>query len=331
MNSRDLVKAAIARRATEQTPYCIMFTGQGAERFAEAVRPSSVEAYVGNDIIPVRAPWWSWHELGPEWRGMAAPEAPPGVRGDGSYGAFFDRIKMLRDHTDKYILVMVYGSHFEKANFARGIENFLADMAGDPDFARGLLTRIIDKNMVMLENVLTAPEIDGVLLGSDWGSQLDLMMSPETWEDMIRPGEQREYDLIHGYGKDVWVHSCGNIRKVIPSLIEMGVDVLNPVQPEAMDLEALQRDFGSRLTFWGGVSTQQALPYGTPREVREETERVRALMARDGGYILAPAQEIQADVPPENVMAMVEVAHARRRGLPPPLTVGEGPGVRAAS
>jgi uroporphyrinogen decarboxylase len=164
---------------------------------------------------------------------------------------------------------------------------------------------------VMLENILCAREIDGVLLGSDWGTQLDLIMSPETWEAMIRPGEQREYDLVHSYGKDVWVHSCGNVEKVIPSLIEMGLDVLNPVQPEAMDLSRLKREFGAKLSFWGGISTQQALPFGTPEAVKEETRRVRALMSRGGGYILAPAQEIQGDVSAENMLALIEAARER--------------------
>ena len=215
---------------------------------------------------------------------------------------------MLGDNTDKYILVRIYGSHFEKANFARGIENFLADMAADPAFSKRFLNRIIDKNMVMLENILTAPEIDGVLLGRDWGTQLSLLMSPAVWQEQIRPGEQREYDLIHSYGKDVWVHSCGNVEALIPSLIEIGVDVLNPVQPEAMDLANLKAKFGQQMTFWGGISTQQALPFGTPEEVKQETRRVRDLMSQDGGYILAPAQAIQGDVPAENNMALIEVA-----------------------
>jgi len=113
---------------------------------------------------------------------------------------------------------------------------------------------------------------------------------------------------VHGYGKDVWVHSCGNIVKAIPSLIEMGLDVLNPVQPECMDLERLKRDFGDKLAFWGGISTQQALPYGTPVEVKAEALRVRDLMSRQGGYILSPAQELQDDVPVENILALLEVA-----------------------
>ena len=184
----------------------------------------------------------------------------------------------------------------------------LADLAGEPGWARSLLDRIIEKNLVMLENILTAREIDGVLLGSDWGTQRDLIMAPDTWEEMIRPGEQREYDLVHSYGKEVWVHSCGNVEKIIPSLIEMGLDVLNPIQPEAMDIQKVKERYGDRLAFWGGISTQQVLPFGTPQEVKAETRRVREIMSKGGGYILAPAQEIQGDVPAGNIVALIEAA-----------------------
>ena len=308
MDRREIVKAAIAHKQTERVPYCISFTPDGEKRLQELIGERTAKAFVDNDIIQVNAPWWGWHQLAPEWGQPNVPSTTAETVGSGSYEDFFETLKTLRDNSDKYILVMVYGSHFEKANFARGIENFLADLAGEPAFARSLLNRIIEKNMVMLENFLSAREIDGVLLGSDWGTQLDLIMSPDTWQEMIRPGEQREYDLIHSYEKDVWVHSCGNIEKVIPSLMEMGLDVLNPIQPEAMDLALLKKQYGDRLTFWGGISTQQALPFGTPEEVKQETRRVRDLMSKGGGYILAPAQEIQGDVPAENILALIETA-----------------------
>lgn len=311
MDRRELVKAAVAHKSVERVPYCIAFTPDGEKRLRELIGERSAKDFADNDIIQVSTPWWGWHQLGPEWSQMDAPSTNAPVRGHDSYKDFFEKLKMLRDNSDKYILVMIYGSHFEKANAARGIENFLADMAGEPAFAQKLLKRIIDKNMVMLENILCAPEIDGVLLGSDWGTQLDLIMSPDTWQEMIRPGEQREYDLVHSYGKDVWVHSCGNIEKVIPSLIEMGLDVLNPIQPEAMDLALLKKQYGDRLAFWGGISTQKALPFGTPKEVKQETRRVRDLMSENGGYILAPAQEIQGDVPAENILALIETAKER--------------------
>ena len=97
----------------------------------------------------------------------------------------------------------------------------------------------------------------------------------------------------------------------MPRLVEMGLDVLNPVQPECMDIARLKRDFGSRLTFWGGISTQQTLPFGTPDEVRAEARRVRDLMGAGGGYILSPAQSIQGGVPPENILALLDVARER--------------------
>lgn len=308
MSRRDLVKAALSHKTTERVPYCVSFTPDGEKRLQELIGVRSAMDFADNDIIQVSPPWWGWHQLGPEWQSAAAPCTTARVRGDGGYRDFFDSLRMFRDNSDKYILVMIYGSHFEKAYFARGIENFLADMAGNPPFARSILNRIIEKNLVMLENILCAPEIDGVLLGSDWGSQLDLLMSPSTWQDMIRPGEQREYDLIHSYGKDVWVHSCGNVEKIIPSLVEMGLDVLNPVQPETMDLANLKSEYGDKLTFWGGISTQRVLPFGTPDEVKREVRRVRDLMSANGGYILAPSQEIQNDVPAENILALIEAA-----------------------
>jgi len=308
MTSRERVKAAIGHRTPDRVPYCISFTKDGADVLKAAIGHDDIPSFVGNDMIQVFPPWWTWYDLAPDWQGIESPISPPRVAGCGSYPEFFQQIEKLRTDQDRYILAMVYGSHFEKAYFSRGIENFLADMAGDPPFARRLLNGIIEKNMVMLENFVARPEIDGVLLGSDWGTQIDLIMSPDTWQEMIRPGEQREYDLVHSYGKDVWVHSCGCVEKIIPSLIEMGLDVLNPVQPEAMDIARLKRDYGKRLTFWGGLSTQKTLPYGTPDAVRAEARDIKRLMGTGGGYIFAPAQEIQADVPAANMLALIEAA-----------------------
>ena len=182
-------------------------------------------------------------------------------------------------------------------------------MAAEPEFAEELLDFITEKNLSVLKEIVKTPGLDGVLLGNDWGSQRDLLMSPRTWRTMLKPGAKKEYDLIHGAGLDVWVHSCGDIRKILPDLIEMGADVLNPVQPECMDIYELKRQFGRDLTFWGGISTQRTLPYGTPDEVREETRQVTAALGENGGYLIAAAQGIQADVPLENICALVDTAN----------------------
>ncbi len=313
MTSRELVKAAIGHQCAPRVPYFLNVCPDAWEAMKKIAGKKTLEEFLDNDVKDIPVPWWGWHELSAEWGLPDPPVVPPTVFGTGSYAALTDAIKAAKDSCDKdkYFLVQIYGSHFEKAYFSRGIENFLADMAGEPEFARKLLIRIIDKNMVMLENFLALPEIDGVLLGSDWGSQRDLLMSFDTWQEMIRPGEQKEYDLIHSYGKDVWVHSCGNIEKIIPSLVEMGVDVLNPIQPEAMDIFELKQKHGRKLTFWGGISTQKTLPFGTPEEVKAEARQVRATMSRNGGYIFSAAQAIQNDVPAENFLALLDVARER--------------------
>ena len=312
MTSRELVYAAIAHRQTARVPYCIGFARDGWDAFRAATGVADPDDYVDNDVLRVGPPWWTWHELADDWRGFEPPASAAKVIGTGSYPQFVETLKRCREESDKYILACIYGSHFEKAYFARGIENFLADMAGSPEFTRRFLAKIVDKNMVMLENILALPEIDGVLLGSDWGSQQDVLMSPEVWQETIRPGEQREYDLVHAYGKHVWVHSCGQIERLIPSLVDMGLDVLNPVQPECMDIAGLKTRFGDRLSFWGGLSTQQTLPFGSPDQVKAEARRVRDLMSEGGGHIFAPAQELQSDVPPANVLALLEVAREDR-------------------
>jgi len=310
---RELVKAAINRQPSSRVPYCIDLCPDAWDMICrnKLDEGKTLEEFIDNDVQDIGVPWWNWHNLPQDWKGADFPISPPSCFGCGSYVDLAENIKRLRQQNDKYFLVRIYGSHFEKAYSARGIANFLADMAGEPKQAHKLLTKIVDRNMTMLENFLMIPEIDGVLLGSDWGSQSDLLMSLATWHEMIGPGEQREYDLVHAYGKDVWLHSCGNISRLIPSLVEMRLDVLNPVQPEAMDIAALKRDYGSRLAFWGGISTQKTLPYGTPDEVRAEARAVRDLLGQGGGYIFSPAQSIQADVPVANIQALLEVARGQ--------------------
>lgn len=307
-NRRELVKAAINHQPTERAPYFMDMCGETVDMIKLAVGCDDVVAWLDCDVQDIVVPWWGWDKLQPDWALPDTPASRPTVIGSNSYDKLAERVKAERDKSDKYFLARLYGSHFEKAYFARGFGNFLLDIAGDLPFAQHLCREIIDRNMAMLEHVVHCPQIDGILLGSDWGSQRGELIRPEVWDDLIRPGEQREYDLVHAWGKHVWVHSCGKIDQLIPRLVEMGVDVLNPVQPECMDVAALKREHGSRLAFWGGINTQQLLPFGTPDEVRAAARQTRDLLAAGGGYILAPAQDVQADVPFANLDALLEVA-----------------------
>ena len=327
MTRYERVKKAIAHQTPDKCPSCIHLTGDGQELYTDKLfdlyanddikqkyeegKLSKLHATnyaIGNHVLALGCPWWDWYDLPEEYAEFDAPEFLPKTIGAGSYEEFARTVKNIKENTDAYVLVTIWGSHFEKAYFARGIENFLADLAGEPEFAKKLLDFIIHKNIVMLENIVNIPGIDGILLGSDWGSQRDLLMSPDIWRELIKPGEQKEYDLIHAAGIDVWIHSCGDVQKILPDLVEMGVDVLNPLQPECMNIYKIKDTYGDKLAFWGGISTQGVLPFGTPEQVKEETKKVSNYMGQNGGYIIAPSQEIQADVPFENLCAMIDTA-----------------------
>jgi uroporphyrinogen decarboxylase len=328
MLRRDLLKSALAHQPGQAVPYTINLTIEGYDAYGNDLiktyaspeilddlqrgritRDDAVSLSIGNHMFCTSCPWWDWNNLSDAY--LHSPEAPkemPQTIGRGSYEVFFEKIKYVREKYGRYVLITIWGSHWEKAYFSRGIENFLSDIAGSPDFAQRLLDEIIRKNLVMLENIVGSPDIDGILLGSDWGTQSSLIMSPKSWRKLIAPGEQKEYDLLKKYGKDVFVHSCGNVQMLMRDLVSMGVDALNPVQPECMDIAALKENYGQSITFWGGISTQKILPYGTPDEVRRETAETIQIMSRSGGYITSPSQEIQVDVPYENLIALIETA-----------------------
>jgi uroporphyrinogen decarboxylase len=329
MNKRELVKDALGGRSSGRVPYHIALTGDAVAAYGDRLlddyrddrvmedlalgkidKGAAVSLAIGNHMHYVGPPWWDWFITDDSFSREDPPPQLPDTRGRGSYEAFFEHLRFLRERYDVYLLVIIFGSHIEKARNARGgsFANILADLVVNTRWAQSLLDLIIGKNLVMLENILTAPEIDGVLLGSDWGSQRDLMMSPETWRATIKDGERREYDLIHRFGKNAFVHSCGNITRIMADLADMGLDCLNPVQPECMDIEYLKREYGGRLAWYGGISTQKTLPYGTPAEVRAETRRVIGILGRGGGLITSPSQEIQTDVPYDNLRALIDTA-----------------------
>jgi uroporphyrinogen decarboxylase len=119
------------------------------------------------------------------------------------------------------------------------------------------------------------------------------------------------YETVKAHGKKVIIHCCGKVDEILPELIELGVDLFNPFQPEVMDVYRIKKQFGGEIGFWGGISTQQLLPFGTPEQVREEVRRLLDKIGRDGGYIAAPAHAIPGDAKPENIDAMIEVLNGQ--------------------
>ena len=168
-------------------------------------------------------------------------------------------------------------------------------------------------HMEMFERVLQAAEglIDIVYCGEDLGSQIDLLISPQTWERILAPYFQEFWDMVHRHGARVMLHSCGSVRRLIPHLIEMGLDILQVVQTSAagMDLPELRAEFGHRLSLCGSMDVQTTLPYGSVEDIYREVE-IREALFPDGGLILGPTHTIEPDTPLENVLAMYSAARS---------------------
>jgi uroporphyrinogen decarboxylase len=192
---------------------------------------------------------------------------------------------------------------FERSWTMRGFENALTDMLLHPAFYEELLEGILQFQIV--KRLLELP-IDGVMFSDDWGDQRGVLMGPRLWRKFIKPRAQRLHQMVHAAGKWTLQHCCGNIFDIIPEMIDIGLDVLESLQPEAMDVYEIKRRYGQHLRLWGGLGTQRLLPFGTPDEIRGEVVRLRRELGRGGGYILAPAKPLLPEVPTENAVAVVE-------------------------
>jgi uroporphyrinogen decarboxylase len=206
------------------------------------------------------------------------------------------------------------GGIFEIAWYLRGMEQFLMDMALQPDIAFEIMRRVADFYCGMLERVMSAcgPRIDLVWSSDDIAHQHGRILSLQLWRQLVAPHHERLNRRIHELGSRVMYHSCGSVRHFIPGLIEIGVDVLDVLQFSAdhMDPREIKDCFGRRLAFHGGIDVQSTLPFGTEEEVRRTVRDRIAVLAEGGGYILAPTHNIQGDTPARNVLAMYEEAGA---------------------
>jgi uroporphyrinogen decarboxylase len=225
------------------------------------------------------------------------------------------KVKRIRDETDKAIMAKFSNSIWEQAWWLRGLEQWMMDLALNPEIACAIMDKVCE---VAVGTALAGLEVAGDLIdiyrlsGEDLGTQLNPMISPKMFERLVRPRFERLWSstkrrlLEKNPAGKLMLHSCGNVRPFIPSWIDMGLDILDPIQPRAQGMGPgpLKRDFGDRLTFHGGIDLQQTLPFGSVEDVANEVRDHIHALAPGGGYIVAPAHNVQGDVPPRNLVAI---------------------------
>jgi uroporphyrinogen decarboxylase len=349
VNSKERVHAALRREPVDRLPIFMWFHPDTAQRLSRLLEipVSRVAEAMGDDI---RQTWVNHnyamesivHEhdgeshldfWGVEWtrqqgfnqitkfplRGAAREEVLRYHFPVGHIPELLQRMLPVMDlRQDYFVGCDVSPCAFEMYWRLRGMEDAMLDIAGDPALAGEMLGRCAEFSRKLSEATCSQFELDWLWAGDDVSSQLGMMMSPEAWRALIKPHLRRVFAV--GKARGLWVayHCCGALRPIIGDLVEIGMDVLNPVQcncPGMAPLE-LKKEFGRQLAFMGGVDTQGVLPSGTVDEVRRATaELIEGMTTDGGGFILAASHTIPPETPDENIFAMYAEAGLSREEI----------------
>lgn len=336
MNRREIVRCALEHRVPPRVPWSFGFTVEAAQRLLEHYGAADLEELketLGDHLLRLGSDTGYFEPAGPDrvrdafgvvWDRSIDKDignvegsrlAAPTLRGYHFPDPLDPRIfadipERIARYGERFRLFVVGFSLWERAWTLRGLKNMYIDLLDHPRFVRELLGAIAEWNLAQVRRALQL-DVDGVLFGDDWGQQRGLQMGPRLWREFLQPPLQRMFREVKRAGRFVLLHSCGDVAELFDELIAIGLDCFNPFQPEVMDVYGLLERFRGRLAFYGGLSTQRTLPYGTPEEVREASRRLLQA-GRAGGYLFAPAHDVEGDVPLENMLAFIEAA--RRQG-----------------
>lgn len=338
MNSKTRIKNTLKGKPVDRVPYSFDITDYNMERISAflSIPAGQIKEHFNEDICytpifkhteTVSGPDLSAHYFRSEWGsvykespsthyiGNHAPLIIPALKEPSLSGYHFpsahayDRYSQWKDgaglNGDRYFMSTVLRGMFDAACEIRGFENILMDFALDPKFVHDLLDGILEVNLGCVEQL---PDfIDGVRVGEDWGQQKGLFMGPAYWRTFLKPRLAILYDAIRKKGKNVFIHSCGDISEIFPDLIEIGVECVHPVQYETMDVFQIKKEYGEYITLHSCLSCQKTLPLGTVDEVLTHSQMIYNAMKPGGRYIFGTSG-ISADTPLENILAILEFA-----------------------
>ena len=325
----ERVLRAVQHRQPDRTPYYISFTIEAARKVAEVYGGQDLDDLIDNDMVrySIRRPslfsevrpGFMREDFGVVWnrtidKDIGIPESYPlaqrSLKGFDFPDArdprrFADLPAFIAAYPARFRFVNIGFSLFERAWSLRSMPELMVDMLEAPAWVDELLDAILSYDLVLIDELLKY-DVHGLLFGDDWGQQQGLLFSPALWRRFIKPRLAMMISAVKQAGKVAMIHSCGKVQQLFPDLVEIGLDVFNPFQPDVMDVYEIKRQYGDRLAFYGGMSVQGVLPHGTPQEVRNEARRLMDQVGRGGGFIIGPSHHMPADIPVENMVAFIE-------------------------
>jgi uroporphyrinogen decarboxylase len=331
LTHKERLRRAFAYEPVDRIPTQINYTQAAAELMAESlgVALADLPARLDNHLLRVGISyeprlsedgriafdWWGvgfdTHEEGYFVAFNPLAESKdldnhrwPDPHGPGLLDGAVERIE--NDEGRHFVVPNLGFALFERAWALRGFDTLLLDMALDPDFAEDLLEQVTEVQSVLIRRFVELG-VDGGYFGDDYGGQQHMLFSPRVWRKLIKPRLARLFAPFREAGLPVILHSDGQIADILPDLVEIGVTVYNPVQPEVVDHAWLRSTFGDRLAYYGGISTQAVLPNGSPEEVKQAIIDCAAVLAPGStGLLIAPSHRLMTDIPMENVEVMLE-------------------------
>ncbi len=342
-SKRERVSAVLKKKQVDRLPCQVSYTGRMGDRCAGYfnLEPADLPDFFNNHILRLdfsRPPG----EETKEQQDQAVTRDLWGVGFDSSEEGYRVKDYPLRDkdmtrHTwpdpenpdffkgipelileertgrDRFVLPNLGFALFERAWSLTGLEDFLMMMYADPKQSEALLEKITEIQTAFCRKWVEAG-VDGGYFGDDLGAQRGLLFSPDLWRKVFKPRYKRMFDVFTGAGLPVIMHSDGDIREILPDLVDIGLSSINPCQPEVLEHRWLKKEYGKDLAFFGGLSTQQVLPHGSSEDVIEEGKRCIRILGGDGtGLIYGPSHRIMSDIPLENVAAFIETCAFLKR------------------